>query len=157
MSNRDRAISALRELGNSLRELFWAIVLTLSVFFRLLAEALKASFQILCQYSVALVRGLFSIVAVYVALRVAPAVFQAFGGDIPALIPTAAVIILPLVLCLGSGYGWSGLLASSVMTAVVGLAVVYGGVVAQSVVLSGLIVGLFVYKITENDKENHHA
>jgi hypothetical protein len=96
-----------------------AIALCLAMAGALLA-VLAIAFRGLAEYATVIVKAACVAVAVFgVALAFGPA-WSSFGGDLPALLPAACVLLSPAAFALLAGLGFGGLLLAGVVTIVLG-------------------------------------
>lgn len=90
------------------------------------------------------------VLATFVTL---PIVYAAYGGNVPAMLPAAAVCVLPIVISLGSGKGAWTLFAAAGEIFGLGVVIQAADLLARGAILSTAIAAIMAYQILKHDGE----
>ena len=104
-----------------------------------------------------LLRGVCVGAAVFGISLSLPAAWQAYGGDVPALLPALVVSVLPVTAAVLAKLAWGGLLLAGVATAIAGSLLAVLPAFARSLLVIGAVSGLLFYRLKISDEGSNHA
>ncbi len=150
--------SAGRMLGDALKTLGRCLFMLI----KLLAIAIREAALILCRFSQQITWFIISAVTISIDIACLPKLYEGFErwpGDYTAILPTVAIIALPLVFVVE--YGWFGVLAAGMLTLLITGFLLMLGWFGQVVLVAGTLAALTFYnlqdKIEESDNDEEYT
>ena len=83
-------------------------------------------------------------------------IWSAFGGDVPALLPTVAILLTPIAFVIDAGGGWGGLVLAGLATFGAGIALPALPDTWRALIVVGVISAVVFHSLSKNDGENKH-
>jgi FtsH-binding integral membrane protein len=151
----DRQQQSTEALIKGTREAIAGLLLLLTVLAALLLQIIAQVLNFLAMFA----RPIFYVLmvgsvvlAIFITL---PIVHAAYGGDVPAMLPAAAVCLLPIVISLGSGKGLWTLFAAAGEIFGVGVVIQAADLLARGAIVSTAIGAIVAYEIfnLENNRD----
>ena len=154
--DREDGREIIEHFGQALADALRALVLLVLSLLTQVLHLLRVAFDALRGAAILIVRVACVGVAVFGVASVAMPIWAAFGGDLPALLPAVALLVLPFAFVLDNGAGFGGVLLAGVAVVLVGAsidAIAYEIRMLLIAVLIGACVVSQMQRTIDNEKQ----